>query len=146
MPTPRLASLPGRDKLSGMKRIATLAVLSATILAAAGCTDFAAQRAASLNALVGQPETAVVAQFGVPAKTFEAGGHRYLAYTATRSEVIGGGGFYGGGFGGYGYGGGYGGIGAFTTIPTEIVARTCETSFDIVAGRVQGWALHGNAC
>ncbi len=114
-------------------------LLTALLLTA--CVDTGAQRRAYLTSLIGQPETTVIQQLGVPSRSFEAGGHRYLAYDERRVDVIPppplfGGGFYGAGFG-YGYGYGF---------APEIVERGCETTFDIVAGRVQTWTLHGSLC
>ena len=67
-------------------------------------------------------------------------GHKYLAYAEERSEVIAGGPFvFGGGF--YGSRFGY-----FGGLPTEVIRRGCETTFDVADGRVLTWALRGNAC
>ena len=44
-------------------------------------------------------------------------------------------------FGGY-WGGGFG----YSALPAEIVARQCETTFEIANDRVLTWSLHGNAC
>ena len=137
-----LAPGPVRANLRGMRRPVFLAPILA--LAAAGCTNYAAERAAFLNTLVGQPESAVVAQLGVPAQTFDTGGHHFLAYTSERASVYGTGFGFGGG-GGYGYGRGFG-FGGIDTFSSEVVPRVCQTTFDLVGGRVQTWALHGNGC
>ena len=99
-------------------------------------------RATVLNGLVGQDETSLVRQLGVPTRTADTPGHRFLAYTERRADYIPGGPFFGGfGYGGYG-GFGYGG--AF--FPPEVIDRQCETTFDLVGGRVQSWSLRGNSC
>ncbi|MDQ2801201.1 MAG: hypothetical protein M3Y41_00410 [Pseudomonadota bacterium] len=106
------------------------------------CVNTGADRRAYLTTLIGQPETTVIQQLGVPSRTFETDGHRFLAYDERRVDVIPspplfGGGYWGGGFGfGYGYG----------PFPPEIVERGCETTFDIVSGRVQSWNLRGSLC
>lgn len=123
-----------------MRRFAPF--LATLALCVAGCANYAAQRAAFLNGLVGQPETVVVARLGVPAQTYEAGGHKFLAYTSGHTTVYGGGGF---GVGGFGYGG-FGGFGGFDALPAEVIPRVCETTLDLVNGTVQSWALHGNGC
>jgi hypothetical protein len=116
-------------------------VLLASFVLLGACTA-GAERAASLNALVGQPQTEVVRQLGVPTRTFSSGGHTFLAYEQEKSSTIyGGGPFFGGGFGYYG-----GGFGAVSAFPAEIVQRRCETTFEVVADRVQTWSLRGNAC
>lgn len=124
------------------------ALLLSTLLMAA-CTT-GPDRAAVLNGLVGQPETEVVRVLGVPSRTYETAGHKFLAYTEQRSSYVDGGfgGFYGGGFFGGGfYGAGFGpGFGYGYGFPAEIIPRLCETTFDVAGGRVQSWALRGNAC
>ena len=90
--------------------------------------------------LVGQPETELVRQLGVPSRTYDAGGRRFIAYSERRTDIYGGGPF----FGGFGYfGAGYGLYGAF---PAQVVERGCETTFEVGEGRVVSWALRGNAC
>lgn len=117
-------------------------LLAVLALGAAGCTNYTAQRAAFLNSMVGQPETVLVGRLGVPTQTYETSGHKFLAYTTGRTTVYGGGGF---GVGGFGYGG-FGGFGSFDALPTEVIPRVCETTFDLVGGTVQSWSLHGNGC
>ena len=107
-------------------------------LGATACTSYTAQRAAFLNSLVGQPETVVVEQLGVPARVYETGGHRFLAYATGHTTIYAGG-------GGFGVGGFGRGFGAFD-VPAEVVPRVCETTIDLVGGKVQTWALHGNGC
>lgn len=97
-----------------------------------------------LNALVGQPETTVVRQLGVPTRTFETAGRRFLAYEEQRSSTIyNDGPFFAGGFGGF-YNGGFGGV--YGGLPTQVVRRVCETTFEIANDRVVTWTLRGNAC
>lgn len=97
-------------------------------------------RPAFLTTFVGQPEAEVVRRLGVPTRTFETGGRRFLAYAERRVDVVPAGPF----FGGFGYfGGGYGYYGAF---PSQVVERGCETTFEVADGRVVTWSLRGNAC
>ncbi len=114
------------------------AVLALCLLAAA-CTT-GPDRRVVLATLVGQPEADVVRVFGVPSRTFETGGRRFLAYDERRTDVIPGGPFIGG-FGYFGYG--YGGFGG---LPAQVIERGCETTVEVVGGRVASWALRGNAC
>ena len=127
-----------------MRSILTLA-FGALILAA--CTT-GLDRRTFLNGMVGVTEADLVRQLGVPSRTFETGGHKFLAYEERRTEYLpaspfffggGFGGRFGGGFWGPGYGFGGG-------VPAEVIPRRCETTFDIFGGRVQSWALRGNAC
>lgn len=97
-------------------------------------------RAAYLNGLIGLSEADVVRQMGVPSRTFDTEGHKFLAYVEQRQDYVGGGPFfYGGGFfgGGFGYG---------ATFPAQVIDRVCETTVDFVGGRMRGWSLRGNAC
>lgn len=108
-------------------------------LAVAGCVQ-GVPRQVYLNSLVGQSETELVRQLGVPSRTYETGGRTFIAYTEQRTDVVPTPGFFGGGFGFWGDGYGYGGF-----VP-EIYQRTCETTFEIGGGRVLSWSLRGNAC
>lgn len=101
---------------------------------------------AALDAMVGKSEQDVVQAYGVPSRSYDLNGHRYLAYTHSRLVTIPGtpgfgpwGGPYWGGWGGWG-GGGWGGF------PPEIAQRDCETTFDLVGHVVKTWTLRGNAC
>ena len=104
-------------------------------------------RRAYLATFVGQPETEVVRQLGVPSRTFDSGGHKFLAYLEQRgATAISGGPFL---FGGYGYGYGFGprfGYGYGGAFPTYVTERTCETTFEVAGDRVVSWALRGNSC
>ena len=122
-----------------MKRMIWVAMLSV-----AACSN-QPNRTAVLNGLIGQDETAVVRTLGVPSRTYDTPGHRFLAYAQRSVDYIPGGPFFGGyGFGpGFGYGFGGLGVGGF---PPEVIDRQCETTFDLVNGRAQSWSLRGNAC
>lgn len=108
-----------------------------TVLAAflAGCAP-AFDRPAFLATLVGQPEAAVVRQLGVPSRTYETNGRKFLAYSERRVEVV---------PVGLGYGYGYFGP-SFGYSPSQIIERACETTFEVGDGRVLTWSLRGNAC
>lgn len=117
-----------------------LALLSAVLLLSA-CDPYAlARRQAALQAYVGHSESDIVRVFGVPTRTFETGGHRFLAYDQGGVELIpspypwgpwGWGGF------GWSYAGDF---------PVRAVERGCETTFEVSADHVVGVTLHGNAC
>lgn len=124
-----------------MKRALPLLLLTAVL---AGCAP-PFDRPAFLTTFVGQPEADVVRRLGVPSRTYEADGRKFLAYSERRSELIGGGPFFGG-FGTFGSGYGGSGFGYSAAFPTEIIERDCETTFEIGGGRVLAWSLRGNAC
>ena len=66
-------------------RRAILLVLAGLV---AGCVDQLAAREAYLSRFVGQPESTLVQQMGVPTRSFETGGVRYLAYNEHRINLI----------------------------------------------------------
>ena len=108
--------------------------------ALAGCAP-AFDRPAFLATLVGQPEAELVRRLGVPSRTYETGGRKFLAYAEQpRSDLIGGGPFFGG-FGGFGPGFGY-----YGDFPAEIIQRSCETTFEVGNGRVLAGSLRVGAC
>jgi hypothetical protein len=123
-----------------MKHFSRAAALAA-MLALAGCVYPNPQHVSAMNALVGKSETDLVHTLGVPSRTYETGGHKFLAYSRSKLETIPGDpGF--GPWGGWGWGGGFG-WGGF---PPEIVQRDCETTFDLLGGVVQAWSFRGNDC
>ena len=113
----------------------------------AGCAYPSKQHIDSLNAIVGKPETDLVRTYGVPNRTYDTSGHRFLAYSESHLDEFGGDpGFGYGGFG-YGWGGfGYGGYGGYGGFPPEIVQESCTTTFELTGGVVRAWNLKGNDC
>ncbi len=116
-----------------MRRI----VLALAILLV-GCVNQLAQRQAYLAQFVGKPEAVLVQQLGVPTRSFETGGVRFLAYTESRVDVV-------PGIPAYGFGPPYWGWygGAF---PPQVVNLVCETTFAVSDGIVRSSTLRGNAC
>jgi hypothetical protein len=101
-----------------------------------GCTNQLAAREAYLSQFVGQPESAVVQQMGVPTRSFETGGVRYLAYNEHRIDLIPTFPSFSPFFPGW-YGAGF---------PPQVVELQCETTFEVAAGTVKAFTLRGNAC
>jgi len=122
-----------------MRRILVLFALA--LLAACGPTR--QERQAELNRMIGQTEAAVVSQFGVPTRTFETGGLRFLAYEETRLAYAPGYVGYGPWGGPWGPGGWY--AGGFVGFPPT-VERVCETTFEIGAGLVRQVTMRGSGC
>ena len=114
-------------------RCAILLVLTALV---AGCENQLAVRQAYLSQFVGQPESTVVRQMGVPARSYEAGGVKYLAYNEHRIDIIPTFPSYSPFFTGW-YGGGF---------PPQVVELRCETTFEVADGTVKSFTLRGNAC
>jgi len=113
-------------------------------MALSGCGPSLQEREAAMQRFVGQPEAALVQQMGVPSRTYQADGVKFLAYGEQRLDYAPG--FYGGGpwGGSFGYPGWYGY--GYATFPPAVVVRLCETTFEIVGGVVQRVSLRGNAC
>jgi hypothetical protein len=102
----------------------------------AGCTDGLAARQAYLSRFVGQPESVLVQQMGVPDRSYETGGIKYLAYDERQLEIEPSFSTYGPFFTGW-YGGGF---------PPYVVEWRCETTFQVEGGTVKNFTLRGNAC
>ncbi len=117
-----------------------LILILATVLLLASCSSAQQQRVALLNSLVGATETEVVRQLGVPSRTFEAEGHRFLAYREQRTSIAGPL-LWGGGWAGWNDGWSYAGA-----WPADVIERVCETTIEVVDGRMATWTLRGNAC
>jgi hypothetical protein len=111
------------------------AVLILSLIALGGCADQLAVRQAQLAPFVGGSEANLVQQMGVPTRTYEAQGMKFLAYDQGSVEVI----------PGYPYGPPYWGWsgGAF---PPQVVNLVCETTFTVADGVVRSFVLRGNAC
>jgi hypothetical protein len=102
----------------------------------AGCVDQLAERQAYLSHLVGQPETTLLQQMGVPTRTYETAGMKFLAYDEHRVDIISAFPMYGPFFMGW-YGGGF---------PPQVIDQQCETTFAVSDGTVRSFTLRGNAC
>ena len=98
-----------------------------------------------LQSYVGQPVAVLIAGLGVPNRTYEANGVRYLAYSEQRVDILPG--SYGGpwgyspwGYGPYGYGW------PPPMFPPTVVTWACETTFQVQDDIVRAFSLRGNAC
>jgi hypothetical protein len=90
---------------------------------------------------VGQPVTVLLAGMGVPNRTYETSGIRYLAYDEQHVDLLPSPGFYGPwGYGPYGY------AWASPAFPPTIVTWGCETTFQVTEDVVRAFSLRGNAC
>ena len=109
------------------------------ILLLAGCVNQLAQRKALMNQFVGRPEPELVQRLGVPTRSYETAGVKYLAYDESRVDIVPSLPPYGPGpwwdYGGYGGG-----------FPPQVVNLVCETTFAVAGGVVQSYSLRGNAC
>jgi hypothetical protein len=98
----------------------------------AACADTDAARMAALNRLVGQPEQTLLQTMGVPTRSYDADGTKYLAYDESRVDII---------PGTPGFGVWHAGA-----IPPQAIERWCETTFQVAQGVVRSFTLRGNTC
>jgi hypothetical protein len=105
----------------------------------AGCVNQLAVRQARLAPLVGQPEIALIQAMGVPDRTYETGGVKFLAYTERRTEVL-----PSAPYGPPPWGWDWGWYGP--AFPPQVVNLVCETTFALSGGIVRSFSLRGNAC
>ena len=98
-----------------MRRLALLALVMA--LPACG-PDRGVQQRAFLASLVGRPEASAVQALGIPDRTYEAGGVRFLAYDDRRFEAS----------------------------PSGTSIDGCEMTLALARGVVQSWTMHGTLC
>ncbi len=94
-----------------------------------------------LAGYVGRTELEVVSALGVPTRSYETGGQKFLQYEERRTVAFpagfGGGPFigpYGRGF----YGGGY--------VGTQYAPVQCDVTFALQADRVVGYSFRGQGC
>jgi len=117
-------------------------VAGVAFLALSGCaTRTTASFDARMAGLVGRPEVEVITALGVPVRTYDVSGHRFLQYESRRLVGYPGSYPFGGyPYGRYGYGYGYGGF------PPIIETRECELTITLTQGRMQGYTRRGNDC
>lgn len=127
------------------------------LLALAACDVPTLKQRKVLDATIGKSEVDVVREFGVPTRTYTAGDHSFLAYIDNETQYTGGGGWgwggwggWGGGWGGWGgWGGGWGpgwGGGWGGGFPATYYNTSCQTTFELVSGRVVAWTMRGDGC
>ena len=115
-------------------RIASLVLLAGLL---AGCVNQLAVRQNYLSQFVGRPETDLILALGVPNRTYETGGVKYLAYEERRVEVIPATPMY--------WGPPYWGWGP-AAFPPQVLSLACETTVTVKDSVVLSFSLRGNAC
>ena len=120
-----------------MRPRSLVALLVGTMVATAACTPSPSpQRVAAMQALVGRSETDLVHVMGVPTRSFEAEGHLYLAYDQRRLVLLSpapGPGWWGPPY-------------VWQSAPSYAYETGCETTFDVVGGKVAAFSLRGPDC
>jgi hypothetical protein len=127
---------PSRIAAGSLGLLACVALASCALPTAEGF-------ATRLSQYVGRSEADVVAEFGVPARTFESGGRRFLQFEERRLVTIPGQPYFGplGGprrFGPWGYP-------AWGSGPS-VESRSCDVTFEVRDGRVESFSFRGNDC
>ena len=113
-----------------------LSLRSAAVLACCAlvtaCADDLAPRMAALNHLVGQPEQTLLQTMGVPTRSYDANGEKFLAYDERRVDII----------------SGTPGVGIWRAgaMPPQSIELWCETTFQVAQGTVRSYTVRGNAC
>jgi hypothetical protein len=109
-----------------------LGIVLACCALPAACADQTAARMAALNQLVGQPEQTLLQTMGVPTRSYDADGVKFLAYDERRADVI----------------PGAPGVGIWSAgaVPPQRIELWCETTFQLAQGVVRNFILRGNAC
>lgn len=119
------------------RRVAALAL--PLLLAAGGCATGPTldQRLATF---VGRPEADVVAALGVPVRTYEAGGRKFLQFESRRSVAVAEPpGYYGGP---WGWRRGY----YWAPPPQTYAVVGCDVTFALRDGLVEGFTFRGDGC
>jgi len=111
------------------------------VIALAGCAT-TANYEKILNSWVGATELELVRKWGPPQQTYEAGGHKFLAYANTRNVYIAG--------TAPSYTTTYIGKTAYTNSvggsPAQNINMSCQTTFEIADEKVVSWQWKGNDC
>ncbi|XAO71413.1 MAG: hypothetical protein AAYR33_10835 [Acetobacteraceae bacterium] len=112
------------------------------VLALSACATPTLQQRKVLDSMIGKSDVDVVRAFGVPSRSFEAGGRVFLAYIDNQTDYIPGSGGWGWGFGGGPWAGGWGGM----YVPPTAYNVSCQTTFELLKGRVVDWTMRGDGC
>ena len=121
-------------RCTGMTRAFLAAAMVALALSACATREaFDAQQAA----FIGRSEAELVAALGVPVRTYDAEGRRFLQYEDRRIVSY-------PGAAGLGYGlGRWSGLGGYGP---RIESRSCDVTFELRDGRVVGFSARGDSC
>lgn len=125
------------------------------VFALSACATPTLQQRKLLDSMIGKSDVDVVRAFGVPSRSFEAGGRVFLAYIDNQTDYTPGSGGWGWGFGGGPWAGGWGGPwsggpwgggwGGMYVPPTAYNV-SCQTTFELLKGRVVDWTMRGDGC
>jgi hypothetical protein len=103
--------------------------------ALAGCT-IGPDLATRLQATIGQGEGELVSAFGVPTRTYQADGRKFLQYEERRTQAVASDPYWA-------RSGRYGPL--FSPGPAFVV-RSCDITFTLEGGKVASFSFRGEAC
>ena len=136
-----LPQAAARHQIEAMRRApSALALLSLAVLSACAVGPTISER---LSTYVGRSELDLVSALGVPTRSYETGGQKFLAYEEQRTVALPSAyptGFVGGPFGRGFYGGGYAAYG------TSYAPVQCDVTFALREGRVASFTYRGQGC
>lgn len=120
-----------------MKRLSLLIIM----LTLSGCATEAKYQEI-LRGWVGQDELSLVRGWGPPARSYEAGGHKFLEYSREGNMYLPGTAptYQTSVYGNTAYTNTYGGT------PAMNIALSCITTFEIAEGKIVGGTWRGNNC
>jgi hypothetical protein len=118
-----------------MRRLPVLCLLSLALPLLAACTPPGQARQAYLSQFVGQPELSLINALGVPDRSYETDGLKFLAFVENRVDMVPPMSFYSPPYWGISSG-----------FPVQVVQWQCETTVVIRNGVVLNFTLRGNGC
>lgn len=113
-----------------------ICVCGALVLLGASCATGPGLES-RLQATIGQGEGELVSAFGVPTRTYEADGRKFLQYEERRTQAVASDPYFSRFPGRFGS--------AFSPYPAFVV-RSCDITFTLTGGRVASFSFRGEAC
>ncbi|MXP65713.1 hypothetical protein E0493_20390 [Roseomonas sp. M0104] len=89
-----------------------------------------------LSTFIGQGEGDLVAGLGVPVRTYEADGRRFLQFERQRTVLV----------PGDPWSYGYYGMRRPWAVPSSYAVERCDITFILRGGRAESFTLHGEGC
>lgn len=118
-----------------MRRLIALPLLALALPWVSACTPPGQARQAYLTQFVGQPELNLINALGVPDRSYETDGLKFLAFVESQVDAVQPMPFYGPPYWGVSAG-----------FPMQVVQWQCETTVVIRNGIVLNFSFRGNAC
>lgn len=118
-----------------MRRLIALSLLALALSGVSACTPPGQARQAFLTQFVGQPELNLINGLGVPDRSYETDGLKFLAFVENHLDMVPPMSFYGPPYWGVNSG-----------FPMQVVQWQCETTVVIRNGIVLNFSFRGNAC